>query len=136
MTMTGDQGVHVPESEQPDLWALPAIESLSIERVGYREARRHVVSGKVVERSESVEITIQTTGEIPIRALSPALYVGNAEVVENEQLDTTSYRFFVIDEGALKDGAPIQLGWVGHPPRRARTRFRYQRPGDRVTRRR
>jgi len=134
--MTGDREVHLAESEQRDLWALPEIESLTIERVGYREARRHVVSGEAVERSEGVEIAVRTTGEIPIRALSPALHVGKAEVAENEQLDATSYRFFVFDEEVLEDGAPISLGWAGHPPRRVRTKFRYERPGDRVTRRR
>lgn len=135
--MTGDREVHLEEPERRDLWTLPEIESLRIERVGYRKARRHVVSGKVLERSEGVEITVGTTGEIPIRALSPALHVGKAEVAENEQLDATSYRFFVLDEEALQDGAPIYLGWVGLPPRRrARTKFRYERPGDRVTRRR
>ena len=132
--MTGDREVHLAESERRDIWALPEIESLKIERVGYREARRHVVAGKVVERSEGVEIAIRTTGEIPIRALSPALHVGKTEVAENEQLDATSYRFFVLDEAALENGAAIYLGWVGHPPRKARTKFRYERPGDRVTR--
>src|SRR5881392_1803262 len=96
--MTDDREVHIAESERRDLWALPEIESLRIERVGYREPRRHVVSGKVVEFSEGVEIAVRTTGEIPIRALSPALHVGDIEVAENEQLDATSYRFFVLDE--------------------------------------
>jgi hypothetical protein len=133
--MTDDREVHLAESERRDLWALPEIESLRIERVGYREPRQHVVSGKVVEFSEGVEIAVRTTGEIPIRALSPALHVGDIEVAENEQLDATSYRFFVLDEEALEDGAPISLGWVGHPPPERRTKFRYEGPGDRVTRR-
>jgi hypothetical protein len=134
--MTSDREVEVAESEQRDLWALPEIESLTIERVRYREARRHVVSGKVVEFSDGVEIAVRTTGEIPIRALSPALHVGKVEVAENEQLDATSYRFFVLDEQALEDGAPIALGWVGHPAPERRAKFRYERPGDRVSRRR
>jgi len=134
--MTADRDVHLAESEQKDLWTLPEIESLSIERVGYRDPRRHVGSGKVTELSQGIEITVRTTGEIAIRALSPALHVGKAEVAENEQLNATSYRFFVLDEEALEDGAPITLGWVGHPPTERRSKFRYERPGDRVTRRR
>ena len=84
--MTGDREVHLAESERRDIWALPEIESLKIERVGYRghagtSSRARSSSAARASRSPS-----GPTGEIPIRALSPALHVGETEVAENEQL--------------------------------------------------
>ena len=131
--MQSDSESRLPARPLPDLWALPEIESLKIERVRYRHARKHVVEGEVVESVEGIEIVVQTQGAIPIRALSPALHVGDAELAENEQVDGTTYRFFVLDEKALRVGAPITLGWVGHPAPKTKTRYRFEFPGNAVT---
>jgi hypothetical protein len=128
--MQSDSESRVPQPSQRDLWGLPKIKALKVERVRYRKARKHVVKGKVVELNQGVEIIVQTDGEIPMRALSPALYVGSTEIAENERIDPTSYRFFALDEEALKAGAPITLGWVGHPAPKSRSKFRYQPPRD------
>lgn len=132
--MQGDSESRLLTPRQPDLWALPNIETLTIERVQYRPARKHVIAGKLVEVSEGIEIVVQTDGEIPIRALSPALHVGSAELAENERVSKTSYRFFVFDEEALRVGAPITLGWVGHRTPRGRSKFRYAMPRSGTTR--
>jgi hypothetical protein len=134
MTMQGDSESRQPGPQKRDLWTLPAIESLKIERVRYTSSRKHVIAGKVVEFKEGIEIIVKTDGEIPIRALSPALHIGSAEVVENERITATSYRFFVLDEKALKPGAPIALGWVGHPAPGRKGKFRYEAPGESVLR--
>ncbi len=102
--------------DRRDLWTLPALKGVRSVRVRYRTPRRHFVGGKPVEVDEGVELQIQTDGAIPIRALSPALFVGGTEVAENVTVDETSHRFFVADEQALSDGAEIRLGWVGQPP--------------------
>jgi len=132
--MQGDSESRLQTAPRRDLWALPNIETLTIERVQYRPARKHVVAGKVVEFSEGIEIVVQTDGEIPMRALSPALYIGSTELAENERVTATSYRFFVLDKKALQAGAPISLGWVGHPAPKTRSKFRYQAPPPRATR--
>lgn len=132
--MQGDSESRLQTAPRRDLWALPNIETLTIERVQYRPARKHVVAGKVVEFSEGIEIVVQTDGEIPIRALSPALYVGDAELAENERVSATSYRFFVLDEDALRVGAPITLGWIGLRPPEGRSKFRYDVPPTGTTR--
>lgn len=126
--MQGDSESRLQTASKRDLWALPNISTLTIERVQYRPVRKHVVAGKLVEFSEGIEIVVQTDGEIPIRALSPALHVGSAELAENERVSPTSYRFFVLDEDALRVGAPITLGWVGHRAPKARSKFRYAVP--------
>ena len=126
--MQGDSESRLPPPPQRDLWALPNIEALKIERVQYRNARKHVVAGKVVELTEGIEIVVQTDAEIPMRAMSPALFVGSTEVAENERVTATSYRFFVLDEEVLQADAPITLGWVGHPAPKTRSKFRYEAP--------
>ena len=132
--MQGDSESRLPPPTRRDLWALPEIEALKIERVRYRDARKHVVAGKVVELSEGIEIVVQTDGEIPMRALSPALYIGSTELAENERVSPTSYRFFVLDEKALQAGAAITLGWVGHPASKTGSKFRYEAPPAGATR--
>jgi hypothetical protein len=127
--MQGDSELRPQTPPRRDLWALPKISRVTIERRRYQPARKHTVAGKLAESTEGVEILVETDGEIPIRALSPALFVGSAEIAENEQVDARMYRFFVHDERALRAGAPIVLGWVGQPPPKAPSNFRYQAPG-------
>jgi len=134
--MQSDSQSKLPARPSPDLWALPEIESLKIERVRYRRPRKHLVAGELVEFAEGVEIVVQTQGDIPIRALSPALHVGDAELAENEQVEARTYRFFALDEKALRKGAPITLGWVGHPAPKSKTRYRFELPRSEVTRER
>jgi hypothetical protein len=129
MTMQGDSSSHPRKPPSRDLWKLPRIEKVTIQRVRYQPPRKHVIGGRVVEFAEGVEILVQTDGEIPVRALSPALNVGDAEVVENERAAEGAYRFFVLDEEALDEGAPISLGWVGVPKKRGKAKFRYRAPG-------
>lgn len=133
--MTSDSESKLPTPPHRDLWTLPKIKELKIERVRYRVPRKHTVGGREVVFEEGVEILVQTDGEIPIRALSPALHIGSAEVAENEQVDARLYRFFVFDEAALRAGASITLGWVGHArPKSGDRTFRYEAPRDTVSR--
>lgn len=132
--MVSDSESRLPEPPRRDLWTLPDLTDVKIERVRYRTPRRHVVNGEPVEFREGVEIQVQTKGEIPIRALSAALRVGAAEVVENEQVADDTYRFFVLDEKPLREGAPISLSWVGVRAKRRATKFRYAAPGAAIPR--
>jgi hypothetical protein len=126
--MPSDSESKLPAPPRRELRALPNIQSIKIERVQYKNARKHTVAGKLVELREGVEIIVQTDGEIPVRALSPALHVGSAEIAENERIGDKAYRFFVLDAEALKKGDPITLGWVGARPSKTRTKFRYEPP--------
>jgi hypothetical protein len=127
--MNSDAESRVPAPEQPDLWRLPEITSAEARLARYRPPRRHVVAGRVIEQSEGIEVHVRTDGEIPVRALSPALYIGDTVILESEQLDPNLYRFFVITETPQPE-APIRLGWVGHSPPPGDTRFRYQPPAE------
>ena len=127
--MQGDSELHPDTPPRRDLWTLPKIRRIYIERRRYDPPRKHAIAGGVVEVAEGTEIIVETADTIPMRALSPALYVGGVEVAENEQVDATTLRFFVADERTLRAGAPIVLGWAGHPPRSTRSSHRYQAPG-------
>lgn|SRR5450432_997369 len=128
--MQNDSGSRLPGIPHRDLWKLPKIIRIKIERVRYPKPRKHVVGGRVLEVREGVEILVETAEEIPVRALSAALHVGGVEIAENEQLAPGKYRFFVLDESDLKEGAPISLGWVGAAvaSKPARAKFRYKSP--------
>jgi hypothetical protein len=132
--MSSDSQSRLPAQPRRDLWELPDVKSVKIERVRYQTPRKHTIAGRLVEFREGVEITIQTDGEIPVRALSPALHIGPAEVPENERIGEGAYRFFVLDETALEKGAPVVLGWVGIPPTKARSKFRYEPPRESMMR--
>jgi hypothetical protein len=134
MLMTSDSESRLPKPPHHDLWELPNIASVKIERVRYRTPRRHILRGEAVEFREGIEILVETDGDIPIRALSPALRVGAAELVENEQVAERRYRFFVFDEKQLREGAPISLGWVGARAKRGPTKFKYSAPQAEITR--
>jgi hypothetical protein len=119
----------------PDLWSLPAVDGLDIEWVRYRTPRRRTVGGRTLEVGEAIEIVVRTDGPIPVRALSPALFVGDVQVAENAREDDTTYRFFADEE--LPPDAPIVLGWVGQPPppeHRAAAGYRYRPPLEPVVR--
>jgi hypothetical protein len=132
--MPSDSESRIPGPPGRDLWHLPKIVKLTIERVRYSKPRRHVVAGRVIEFTEGVEILIRTNAEIPVRALSPALFIGRVEVAENEQVAETEYRFFVLDQERLVDGAAIGFGWAGTAGRHSRTGFRYRKPSRTKTR--
>jgi len=117
---------------RPSCGDYPGSSKLSVERVRYPRPRRHVQAGRVVEVPEGVEVLVETAEELPIRALSPALYIGTTEVAENERVGERQYRFFVLDESTLRDGSPIALGWAGIPGRRVRTSFRYRAARNRA----
>ena len=134
MAIAGDSGSRAPDRPSPDLWKLPEIETLRIDRVRYKKPRKHTVAGRLVEHDEAIEILVKTKGDIPVRALSPALDIGATQVVENEVAGEMTLRFFVTDEAALRDGAPITLGWAGQAPPRGKAKFQYRKPTEVVER--
>lgn len=127
--MTSDAESRVPAPEQPDLWRLPEITSAEARLARYHPPRRHVVAGQLIEQDEGIEVLVHTDGEIPVRALSAALYIGDTVLIESEQLDLNLHRFFVINQTPQPE-APIRLGWVGHSPPPGDTRFRYRPPDE------
>ena len=125
--MTSDPGGRQADAPKPD-FRLPEVLDLRVQRVPF-EPPRHRNFESALARfggQEVVEFLVQTATPIPIRALGPALYVGDVAVTEVTQLEPTTYRFVAFSPEALRAGAPITLGWSGQaedqpPP----TRFSY-----------
>jgi hypothetical protein len=108
-----------------DLWTLPDIVWVDTERVTYDPPRRHVAGGQVLQMREGVEVTIQTDGPIPVRALAPQLHIGDAVLTESEPAGHLRYRFVGYDVDSLKDGENISLGWsMARSPLKV-SQFRY-----------
>jgi hypothetical protein len=129
MANQGDSGSAPPRRRQhEDIWSLPAITALEIVRRRYRRPRKYQRAGRLVEIAEGIEIIIETDDEIPARALSPVLNVGRTQVTEALATGHRTYRFAVVDEDALHEGAPIRLGWIGLPPPDGAARFSYHAP--------
>ncbi len=127
--MSSDSESKLPSKQHRDIWTLPAISAVSISRVRHERPRQHIIAGRVESFDEGVVITIETDGEIPVRALAPALHIGEAELTESDQLDERTHRFFVLDESTLVPGDPIVLGWVGHRVKEAGSGdYRYEPP--------
>jgi hypothetical protein len=127
MASQSDSGARLPQP-QDDIWTLPEIRSLRILRRRHSPPRKFQRAGRLIEVGEGTEIIIETDGEIPVRALSPVLNIGSEQVTEVEPAGRHSYRFFVVDEAVLREGAPIRLGWMGLPAPAKESRFTFHDP--------
>ena len=108
---------------------LPRIVRLVIERVPFEPPSYKFVQSAYADLKEALAFTIQVTGELPLeRDATPVLYVGTVELSHAESLGEHRYRYlaFPAEEEAMREGAPITLGWPGERPH-AETRFRYER---------
>lgn len=111
--MTGDapQLGQWPGGKEGDLWTLPDIVWVDTERVTYDPPRRRIAGGQILQVREGVEVTIQTDGPIPMRALAPQLHIGDVVMTESEPAGHLRYRFVDYEPDRLKEGESISLGW-------------------------
>jgi len=109
-----------------DLWFLPKVVRVEIARVRYPEPRQFVIDRKLQEVDEAVEIVVHTSEELPERAVAPVLFVGDHRLTESEPAGFRKYRFFAFDSTALKEDAPISLGWDVAQSPRSETGVRYK----------
>jgi len=96
--------------------------------------RRHFdrprrVTRKGVDRfvSDAIEFEVRISEAFPIRALGPALWVGNVALTSADAEGLT-YHFFAFEEDKLQPGAPISVGWSSPSERRKKTRYRFVIP--------
>ncbi|HEX8107263.1 MAG TPA: hypothetical protein VF516_06010 [Kofleriaceae bacterium] len=115
--------------------------NIDVQLVSYDAPKIFFVGAERREVRQAVEITVQTAAPIPARALSPVLFVGNAEVVEMEALGRNRYKFYALEPARLEQGAAIAFGWPGQAAgsrddgtalaQRTVTSFRYRLAGGR-----
>jgi hypothetical protein len=115
----------------PLWWSLPEIVDIKIMRISYQGPKRRFFVSYLAKYTEAIEFLVKTTGPLPIRALSPVLYVGDVPINEYEVVGENIFRFLAFEPDQLVEGAPISLGWPGQPPeKRIKTRIRYELNGD------
>ena len=108
-----------------DRWALPEILKVKATLVKYLEPKVRYVQTKAVNYWEAIEILVDTSDELPARAIPPVLFVGDVLVGDYERFAPRRYRFYVFEPGTLKEGAPVGLGWPQSPARRRESPFRF-----------
>jgi hypothetical protein len=109
---------------------LPAVLSVEASRVRYDPPRRYYVGKELREIREGVEILVRTAEPLPVRAISPALFIGDTIVGDYEVAGPSLYRFFLFDLARVTLGAPIALGWPFAPRVARPTNFTLQIPGS------
>jgi hypothetical protein len=103
------------ESRNTGHWALPRVLEVEFRPVRYPEPRPYYVGSERRQTSEALEILVRTALPLPIRALSPAIYVGDVPVEDYEVAGPNLYRYLVFNPGALLAGSPVSFGWPGQP---------------------
>lgn len=129
----GEESMAEPTSRgeftRTDLWRLPDVLSVEASKVRFAKPRLHYTGTRPALSHEAIQILVRTNGPFPVRAWSPAIFVGEIAILEYETVQPNVYRFFAYDMAALREGAAISLGWPQFPERKVRTQFVFQLRG-------
>jgi hypothetical protein len=116
-----------PSKPIEDPFRLPEIVSVAAHKVKSEKPWVRVVKGKELKHNEAVQFTVETSGDFPITAYSPALYVGDVRVDYWVRIEENRYAFLAFEVEKLEEGAPIWLGWFNvRPPEKTETKFHYR----------
>ena len=124
--MSVDKTQPIAEGSRPN-WDLPDILDIEIRRVSFEPPKLRHSKSTLAGYKEAIEFLVKTSGPIPARAMGPALFIDDVQVIESMKIDNNLYRFLAFDPKRLKSGASISLGWIGTPKEQLRkTMFRYK----------
>src|SRR2546423_7884451 len=114
--------------EIEDFWRLPEIVSMEVVHVRHRTPAKVYVGPKWAESNETVEFLVRTSEDFPIRALSPALFIGSHAVTEGNRVANNFYRFIVpaTEIPKLQQDATISGGWAGVDAKPVATQHRFR----------
>jgi hypothetical protein len=110
---------------------LPSIANVQASRARYDPPRAIFIGRELVQVRDAIELLVRTTAALPVRDVSPVLFIGETAVADYETAGQNLYRFFVFtNPERLVQGAPIAIGWP-YAPRSARlSNFRFQILGN------
>jgi hypothetical protein len=125
--MANDFGTPHHSPHVVNLSKLPDVVGLEIRWRRFDQPRR--VTKKGIDRmvSEAVEFEVRISEAFPIRALGPALWVGD-EALTSADSEGLTYHFLAFEPDRLKPDAPISLGWSSPSAGRKETRYRFVIP--------
>lgn len=108
---------------------LPAIVGVEASRVQYNPPRRIYKGRDLVEVRDAVELLVRTSADLPVRNVSPVLFIGDTAIADYERAGANLYRFYIFfDLERVVLGAPIGIGWPYAPAAARMTNFRFQIP--------
>jgi len=123
--MSIDASQPLPADSRPS-WELPEIVEVQTLNVSFEPRQLRNFRSSLEAKTEAIEFQIKTNRPIPIRALSPVLYVGNVVLTESEQIGENLYRFWAFEPNILETEAPISLSWTNTPNEQLQeSQFRY-----------
>jgi hypothetical protein len=127
--MPTDSGAPHHDPHIVNLSRLPNVVSLEIRRRHFDQPRR--VTKKGVDRmvNDAIEFEVSVSEAFPVRALGPALWVGDEPLTSADAAGLT-YHFFAFEPDKLKPDAPISLGWSSPSEGRKETPYRFTMPGE------
>lgn len=117
-----------PNVSRPD-WRLPEVIDIKIRLIAYHAPQLRNFKSKFARYNKAIEFVVKIDRSIPARALSPAIFVDNVQIIEGEIIDRNTIRFLSFEPDKLKEDAPISWGWQDDLNEfRKRTGFRYHKP--------
>lgn len=96
-----------------DLSRLPAIRWVRFRKARYPAPREIVIDADVVALDEAGEVEVQFEDDPPIRALAPAVWIGDVLLTEGSRVGEGRFVFIAPDPAALPRGARVAVGWAG-----------------------
>ena len=125
MSTSSDSGERLPDPPRADL-SMPKMLDVQIRETTFEPRPLRNFASSLPSGGDAVEFIVKTDAPIPIRALGPALYVGETPVTEVTQIGPNTYRFVAPSRQTLQGDAAIRLGWTGQTPTAEQSAFRYQ----------
>ena len=124
--MSGDAGERLPDAPRVEL-SMPRVLNVRLRETTFERRPTRNFASSLPSGGDAVEFVVETDGPIPIRALGPALYVGETPVTEVTEIGPNTYRFVAPTRKGLERDAAIRLSWTGEPPgEREGAAFRYR----------
>ena len=115
----------MPDTPRADL-SMPKMLDVQVRETTFEPRPLRNFASSLTRGGDAVEFIVKTDAPIPIRALGPALYVGETPVTEVTQIGPNTYRFVAPTRQTLQRDAAIRLSWIGQTPTAEQSAFRYQ----------
>ena len=112
--MATDSSSQLPAPEPTNI-ELPKVLDIQIRRIRFRPRRLRNFKSQLAKYTEAVEFMVQTDGPVPVRAIGPALMIGELRIIEGEKVEETLYRFLAFEIDRLEPRAQIYWGWMNDP---------------------
>jgi hypothetical protein len=115
--MPFDQAQQIETARRPN-WEMPEMTGVKIRAAEFRPRATRNFKTPMAEAKDAVEIVVSFKTPPPARAMAPVLYVGDTPLTESEAVDKEGkeMRFWAFDRSKLKEGAPLEVRWMGEAP--------------------